>query len=95
MGKAKTKRCPWDTTATETPEHSWEWETESLKWRWQKGMDFNTRVLLNGKWQSMGWHATLDQAVCYSWGWFNGTEYVGRLNAALTAKQMQEGLTNE
>lgn len=73
MAKQKTKKCPFDTTATEVKPGRWEWQVDGTRWFREDRQGINTGLVLgNDSQQQLIFTEKLDHAVMYSWGYDAG-----------------------
>lgn len=86
MAKAKTKKGPVETVATETSPGVWEFETGRYCWRWLKALSINLSMRAKfddeGDFQNVLYAANLDHAIMFGQGFEAGTEYILRSNKA-------------
>jgi hypothetical protein len=72
---AKTRRVPFDNTATEVKPGVFRWTLrDGTVWEWKNGLGLNTSQIINDQPQPVAFLNTLDQAVVYTEAYQKGVQ---------------------
>lgn len=72
MAKAKTKRVPYDTTATETAPGVWQWVADGITWEYNPNFPLNTRIIRAGTGVGFVFSEKINDAAIFSQGYGAG-----------------------
>ena len=81
MARARTRRCVFDTTATETApgSNAWRWKTQGFEWELDLGTrGVNFSLVTGDARRPVAFFEKLDPAVAYAWGFTHGFNEHGR-----------------
>jgi hypothetical protein len=91
MAKAKTKKAAQDTTCTQNGNTGgWLFSTQGFDWEYVDGIGPNLLLIAGTSRKPVGYFRTLNEAVCFAWGFTTGFNARGQAQAAPEKKPAPE-----